>query len=644
MDIEELGKNLGITDDESDNKASDEELEDLINLLNSPEEDIINIENDSESFGLSQEELDLLMSQDDNIEINTENNVSEESSEEIIKTEEFEVFETSGEELSDDALLKFAEQTKKHDSDNKKNRIIIISSIIFLSLLIIFTIIFFTIAINKVNNLNIQKEIEKDKLASKYNPENKNTIYFDMAKDIDGKTLILEKAHINKLNTTFYFKNKVDLMKYNVVLTDSNENLYPMDLNFTVDNTNEDNSILRFNTIIGNNKDFRLIFESIATGKKAEFKLKFDINLEEEKIVYLNSKLKNSFNGYNININYAQFSDNSSRIDYTIEPTGEVNHKIYQGRVNKTDYVKLKQYDRYISPIGNKPFITSIDDKIIGRMDFANIEDKTENVILEFDEIYKKYDLNKKVSLNDIKNGNISYEFDKYKLFIEGMPKFDNKYVLVLNAKDTTISTENRPSDYDNIETILDVEISAVNSNGVEIIISPTEIKSAKYGTDIIFELDEYQMGILSGISPNNIYVNVKSALLKEDKVIIPLNLSRGMEREIIPHQIMEEQILNSFKSRLENRNSVNNIKGFTSDVLSNDVLMKEYTSLPNKKLKSDITIISKNIDEEYLEAIIQEAIQIKDGDNIKVIYMTHKIKANSEKNQWSIYSDEIIK
>ncbi len=644
MDIEELGKKLGITDDESDNKASDEELEDLINLLNSPEEDIINIENDSESLGLSQEELDLLMSQDDNIEINTENNVSEESSEDISKTEEFEVFETSGEELSDDALLKFAEQTKKHDSDNKKNRIIIISSIIFLSLLIIFTIIFFTIAINKVNNLNIQKEIEKDKLASKYNPENKNTIYFDMAKDIDGKTLILEKAHINKLNTTFYFKNKVDLMKYNVVLTDSNENLYPMDLNFTVDNTNEDNSILRFDTIIGNNKDFRLIFESIATGKKAEFKLKFDTNLEEEKIVYLNSKLKNSFNGYNININYAQFSDNSSRIDYTIEPTGEVNHKIYQGRVNKTDYVKLKQDDRYISPIGNKPFITSIDDKIIGRMDFANIEDKTEDVILEFDEIYKKYDLNKKVSLNDIKNGNISYEFDKYKLFIEGMPKFDNKYVLVLNAKDTTISTENRPSDYDNIETILDAEISAINSNGVEIIISPTEIKSAKYGTDIIFELDEYQMGILSGISPNNIYVNVKSALLKEDKVIIPLNLSRGMEREIIPHQIMEEQILNSFKSRLENRNSVNNIKGFTSDVLSNDVLMKEYTSLPNKKLKSDITIISKNIDEEYLEAIIQEAIQIKDGDNIKVIYMTHKIKANSEKNQWSIYSDEIIK
>ena len=276
MDIEELGKNLGITDDESDNKASDEELEDLINLLNSPEEDIINIENDSENLGLSQEELDLLMSQDDNIEINTENNVSEESSEEISKTEEFEVFETFGEELSDDDLLKFAEQTKKHDSDNKKNSIIIISSIIFLSLLIIFTIIFFTIAINKVNNLNIQKEIENDKLASKY---------------IDGKTLILEKAHINKLNTTFYFKNKVDLMKYNVVLTDSNENLYPMDLNFTVDNTNEDNSILRFNTIIGNNKDFRLIFESIATGKKAEFKLKFDINLEEEKIVYLNSKL-----------------------------------------------------------------------------------------------------------------------------------------------------------------------------------------------------------------------------------------------------------------------------------------------------------------------------------------------------------------
>ena len=83
MDIEELGKKLGITDDENDNKASDGELEDLINLLNSPEEEIINIENDSESFGLSQEELDLLMSQDDNTETNTENDVSEEISEEV---------------------------------------------------------------------------------------------------------------------------------------------------------------------------------------------------------------------------------------------------------------------------------------------------------------------------------------------------------------------------------------------------------------------------------------------------------------------------------------------------------------------------------------------------------------------------------
>ena len=69
MDIDDLEKDLGLSSDD-DNDNSNDELEDIINLLNSSEDDIIRIKNDTEIFeGLSQEELDLLMKQDEELDI-----------------------------------------------------------------------------------------------------------------------------------------------------------------------------------------------------------------------------------------------------------------------------------------------------------------------------------------------------------------------------------------------------------------------------------------------------------------------------------------------------------------------------------------------------------------------------------------------
>lgn len=693
MDIDDLEKDLGLSSDD-DNDNSNDELEDIINLLNSSEDDIIRIKNDTEIFeGLSQEELDLLMKQDEELDISdidtevmndisiygeSEETPSQEDLDQAILNVNDEEIEENNEggvqqsEQSDEQenkisqedfmkliqqqengendFLEFVEAPKK-DKKSKKNKNkklsessynkLIVFGIVFLSVLIGGTAMFFIIAIQTINNKNIQAAIEQDNnIAAKYNPEDKNTVYVDMAQNIDDETLILEKVHINQSNTTFYFKNKIEPMKYNIILTDANENLYPMDLNFTQDGKTG-NSILRFDSIVGESKDLKLIFKSIVTGKEALFNLNFDANLSEEKVSYINSKIKNNFGDFNININYAEFGDTSSRIDYIIEPFGEVKYQIQQGILNEKDSVKLKENNKYIEELSNNPVSTSIDNKIIGRMDFKNIKDKNNNTVLEFNNIYKKYPLNKKVTLNEVKNGNLVYEFDNYRLYIEGMPRFDNKYVLVLHSEDKTINTENKPPNANRVDTKLDVEIVATGKDGVDVIISPTEIKSEQYGTDIIFDLDESQMNLLNGISPNNININIKSVLLKEEQVNIPINLSRGMERTIISHDIMEEQIAKSFDSRVK---SVNNAKGFSPEVLANESLKKEYMSLLGKNTKSSINIISKNLDNEYLEAIVQEAIQVKENDDIKVLYKIHKIKANNVNNQWTIYSDEIIK
>ena len=246
MDIEELEKQLGLSDNKDKNEGENQELEDIINLLNQTEEEIIDLSQSTDAFeGLSQEELDMLMQQDEEIsiddmetdvvnDISVYDNKETDEKEVIEKLESIKEYEENNNIQEEQSLhtdaLEEDEEAQGLDEKSKtkldKHTVIIFSSIIFLTILIIITIIFFTIAIKRANNIAIQEEIKKDNLISKYTPEDENTVYFDMAKNINGETLILEKVHINELNTTFYFKNNIDVKKYNIVLTDKNNSLY----------------------------------------------------------------------------------------------------------------------------------------------------------------------------------------------------------------------------------------------------------------------------------------------------------------------------------------------------------------------------------------------------------------------------------
>lgn len=534
------------------------------------------------------------------------------------------------------------QKKQKLEIGEKKDKTtgIIIATIVLLIILIIITIVSFGIAITKANKIAIQKQVEADIAVSKYVPEDKNTVYFEKACDIDGETLVLEKVHINSIYTTFYFKNNINPMKYNIILTDEQKNVYPMDLKFTKNGNEENSTIIRFAPIDGKIKNFMLTFESLETGQKAEFALNFDATLQQEKVKYINSDITNDLGDYCININYAQFSPSSTRIDYTIEGKEDATYEIQQGSLGETNYVKLKEGETYIEPLALKPLAVNIDkNKIIGRMDFKNITTDGKNLVLKFEDMYKKYTINQKVSLTEIRNGKLSYNVDNYKIFLEGMPNFNNTYVLVAHAEDTTIDTTNRPDDFNHIEVQLDVELIATNGDGMEVIISPAEIKSEKIGTDTIFKLDDSQYSIINGTNANNVFVNIKSILIKSPDVGVPINLSRAMDRELVSHQMIEEQIKDAFISRING-----NPTGFTPDVASNENLKREYDYLKNLKKKSSIDFICKNIDRDNLDAIIQETIQIEEKDGIRLLYRTHKIKASNQDHKWTIYYDEIIK
>ena len=619
---------------EEENILSQDALDSLIEEDKKEEENI-----------LSQDALDSLIEEDKKEEKNLEKEDSMEIKEDINNTQENIEEETMGME----EFMKFVAESKDRnshsDTKSKKTTIIMLSTIIVLIILIILTIIFFTISISKINKINTEKAIENDNNVAKYIPEDENTVYLDMAREIDGESIVLEKIHLNLEELTLYFNNNINTKKYNIVLTDSSSNLYPMDIDFTRNGFEENSTILRFKAIKENVEGLVLKFESLETGDKMEFNLNFDAKIIPKEVKYINSQVVNKFDGFNININNAIFTDSSSKIDYSIEPNQNSSYKIQLGSATQKDYIKLKQDGVEIGPLGYKPVSSFIDKNLLGSMEFKNVPNQNGNIILEFNNIYKRYDINKILAQSDINSGNIVYDFDNYKIFIEGIKLFGDKYVLVAHAEDKNIPIGNRSENVTHVELSLNVELIAQNVDGSEIIIAPTEVKSAKIGTDMIFELDESQM---AGLYGKDVKVNIKSALIKLKPIQIPLSLERGMDRPIIGHQIMQEQITNAFSSRMAYKlegKDISKIEGFSKQVLDNKNTMNEYAPMGKmKNPKYDLQFISTNLNQDNLEAIVQEVYQYELDSQVKTFYVKHKIKANYVEGNWTITYDEIIR
>ncbi len=283
-------------------------------------------------------------------------------------------------------------------------------------------------------------------------------------------------------------------------------------------------------------------------------------------------------------------------------------------------------------------------------MDFERVHNYNSNLILSFNNLYKKYNINKTINLGQINNiekdGGIEFDFDKYKLFIEGMPNFDDIFVLVFHAEDTTISTENRAEDFNRVEVLLNAEIALTTSSGMELILKPTDVKSSSRGTDMIFKVSQFEKNILSGLEPAYVKINIDSALIKTDDISIPINLSRAMDRQLVLDKMMNSQIKEAFISRLDYKYySKNNIKGFDTSVLENTAIMQEY-KIEEARLNPtyDAIILSEKLEDDKVYALVQEIEKYTLNGKQYTSYKTHKITAIYKEDKWIIIEDDIIK
>lgn len=666
MDLRKLEEELGIENySEEELEKSNEEVEDIINLLNSSEDGAISLEEDN-----SEQTLEELIEKDENTEIeeidtevikdistyDDENNkvpediiskiedIENESNEENNEQNNQENIENEEEHIS---IEEFEEETSK---DFEIHSAIIYFTIFALIAVIAIFSVFFVFAIKKANEINLEKQIEKEneKIQASNIPKEANSAYIGIAEKIDSIPITLEKISVDSEYLKLFLISDMEYQKYKFSLTNS-EKFYPMDINFV--KKIDDKIELRFyndNTLF---EEYTLNIESLETGEKTKFTFKIPKIEKSEKIKYLNHITENKKDGFCVNITGGKFCENGTSIYYSIQSQPESNFEIQQGFLSKNDLITLKEENKPIEILNKKPLISNFDDKLtLGRIDFEKVSNYNSNLVLSFNDLYKKYKINKIINLNQLqsnKNSNgIEIEFDKYKLFIEGMPIFDDTLVLVFHCEDSSISTENKSQSVNRVQSFLNAEIYLTTKSGMEVVIKPTEVKSADVGTDMIFKLSETEKNLLNNTSPSNIKINIDSALIKTDDVHMPINLSKAMEKELIVDKIMEEQIKSAFLSRLDYKySSKNSIKGFAENILQDKDLMQEYEKDVNKLNPSyEVLILSKRLEGNEIYAIVQEFEKYELNGANNTTYKTHKIKAIYENNEWNIVEDEIIK
>ena len=545
-----------------------------------------------------------------------------------------------------DIAKKSLEKLKRY-SDKKVNKsTIIIYSIVTLLIILILTVTtFFIVAINKIKATNLEKEIEreKEKVQAKYIPDEKNAAYLGLASIIDNQPITLEKILIDTIYIKFYINSSINPKDYDIRLTDDMGNLYAMDNNFI---KIDDGKIeLRFHYINSGTEGYNLSFKNLATDDFIDFDFNLPKIKKSEDVKYLNNIIRNNTNGIEVNIAGGVFSSAGSSIYYTIETEPTAKYKLKQGLLKNNNDVILYEENTELIPLTKDILLQEVENGIIlGRADFEEVDKLNSNLVANFKNLYKSYPINKTVSLDEIDKGLAVFDFDKYKLFVEGMPRFDNLFVLTLHSEDTTIK-EGKQENYNRVEVLLDAEVILETPSGAKMTLKPTDAESEYYGTDMLFEIDKKQMEFLLGISPEKIKVKINSVLMEMNDVSIPINLELAMDKMLLEDENMIEEIQNAFISRLEHKYKLSNdIQGISSEVLNDPNLIEEYKPVSDAKgHQFIINLISKKLDNGKLYAIIEEVVKYKQNGEEKIYYKTHSIKATYSDYKWTITSDKII-
>ncbi len=511
-----------------------------------------------------------------------------------------------------------------------------------------------------------------------YYSNSANSIYVNQKAVFKDNILAIERLQISPSSTNFYFTDFVDVSSYNINIIDNKNKTYFLNLEHFKDMKDKENKVISMEPLDGGVKTFSLVIRDPASEEAVVYNYKFDKPFEHLPTRYLTKPISSANKDSKITatIEKGLFSSTDTYLEMklSVNATGNV---VRLGGNETSQLVKVTEgassvlFDDIIYLYSD----TLNEHTVYAKAKFAPVKSLGSKLDVELNNLYEVYEVNRQIPVSSLMSAYNEYNdllmFSGYALYLERLIKAGDKFVLVLHTEDINVNVPNeivpassgfgnttpRPKptprplsedekeEYKRVETYLNAKLICREgfTNRFEI---DGEVKTAKVGSDVIFDVSEYA-DELAQTSLNNLYIEIQDVRFKSPNIKFKIDLERLPIRPSVTLEDQKQHIKDSFESRLKYKFGLigkNEITGFQNDLLIKQRLMKHYEPVANgAEPVYSVQIGPIEYESDKIEAIVfeiwQESEKTLSADFIK----EHKITAKPLESGWIIVTDEII-
>ncbi len=643
--------------EKSNSSSVSETIDEEFNLLNAKDMEKAPELETTETHIDYDKEIEALLRQDASIELNDSDYeyVNDVSVYDTVRNEKEEILKEIDNELKEASEAALNDEDGSSKEGINKLYVVLIGIISVLIIGVIFVIIVFASMVGSKSQ-PVSKSKQTVDLAP-YKSNKANYIYVSQKAEFDNQQLELTKMLVDSEATLFYFNNKIDVQKYNIILSDNYDVIYGMDLSFiqnlSQSEEEEKETVLRFEPLNLNAKSIKLSLYNIETGERVNFDFDFNMPLEATSVKYVfDETTEVAKDDVKIKIDNAVFSSAGSIINYTIQSSGN-GFSIVQDKGKNSSTVVLEENASTIKKTKKYPSTYTFNNgnTVLGRMDFGSVEDLNSNIYISFNNLFKSYVVNRDISSTALYNSNsenpVYIDAGNYRVIFEGLGTFDDKVVLVFHGEDKNKKFDSKNPNGNRVEVRLDAEITSSSASGMEVVLNGV-CQSASYGTDMVFPLNESNKELFYGLGTGKLNIRVNSVLVKSDDVKLEFDLSKASTENDNTREKACNDIIDIFKGRLAYKSgekSKESVMGFGKEVMKNGDVLAEYApEKTTEKPQYSAQIISSAVQGDKCYAVVQEVWKGVNGIKEIHFYRTHKVVAQKGDYFWTVIEDNVIK
>ena len=396
---------------------------------------------------------------------------------------------------------------------------------------------------------------------SAQNPNSANFIYNDMklyagggevtGVDEEGNDIIaggeyvnLKKMSLDNSASVFYFYEDFDFSKYDISLTDLNDNYLCLDLSYMRDGSLQfPANTVRFAPLPLGARGFFLNIKNLETKEVISNEFYFtDMHAITPSLNFLARQSINRPNGENIGGVYGMFfSSTASTVYFGLNDS----ENTYPVRfINNADgygsSVTITDRGRNLYELRPEPLIfdTAKEDLILGRIDFEPLSTLTGTAKISFNNLFVELPFRKTVDATQIfgssdEKDQYSFITDNYEIVFERVLSKDDTFIFVYHGRDLNAERDPNNKYAGRAEVVLDCDLVITLSDGTRVTLEPTIVRSKDIGANLVYDYSGSEhYSLIKSHRYGSFELVSKSALVSLGNIEIPLDLQTATTRQ----------------------------------------------------------------------------------------------------------------